>query len=112
MHSEIEHQLVAMIDRDRAEREQEYCLDDLQLCNLCAKSLTEERFVVDGEVKGTPQTMLPNGGSVGQWAYMCGACFFKRGVGIGWGRGQLYEQIFQGEWLQVAGFPIEGNDET
>ena len=108
MQSEIETQLEAMIDRDRAELNQEYCLDLLDLCDLCGKRLKKERFVIDGEVKGTPEIMLPNGGNMGEWAYMCGICFSKRGVGVGWGRGQLYEQTSIGEWLQVAGFPAEG----
>lgn len=111
MNSEIESTLEAMIDRERAEREQEYCLDDLDFCNLCGKSLVKERFVIDGEVTETSQVTLPNGDGVGQWAYMCSSCFAKRGVGIRWGKGQLYEQISQGEWLRVAGGPIEGNDE-
>ncbi len=111
MRSATDIQLAAMVDRERAELEQVYCLDDLDLCNLCGKTLDKERFIIDGEVKETPQTILPNGGSAGQWAYMCTHCFSTRGVGIGWGRGQLYEQISDGEWLQVAGFQPESDDE-
>lgn len=111
MQSDIDAQLEAMIDRERAEREQEYCLDDLDFCNLCGKSLANERFVIDGEVRETSQVSLPNGGSVGQWAYMCSSCFAIKGAGIRWGKGQLYEQISRAEWLRVAGGPIEGNEE-
>lgn len=110
MHSEIDIQLEAMIDRHRAERDEEYCLDDLDFCNLCGKSLTNERFVIDGEVKETISVTLPNEHVMGQWAYMCSNCFSRRGVGIRWGNGQLYEQTPDGEWLKVAGFPIESRD--
>lgn len=108
MQSGIDAQLEAMIDRDRAEREQEYCLDDLDFCNLCGKNLTDVRFVIDGEVCETDHVTLPTGDSVGQWAYMCSSSFSKKGVGIRWGKGQLYEQISLGEWLRVAGGPLEG----
>ena len=111
MHNQIDAQLVVMIDQIRAQREQQYCLDVLDLCNLCGKSLKKERFVIDGEVKGTPQIKLPVGSGVGQWAYMCSSCFSNRGFGIRFGRGQLYEQIAPGRWLQVAGFPIENDEE-
>ena len=112
MQSGIDAQLEAMIDRDRAESEQEYCLDDLDFCNLCGKNLTDVRFVIDGEVRETNHVKLPNGDSVGQWAYMCSSCFSIRGVGLRWGKGQLYEQISLGEWLRVAGGPLEGENET
>ena len=111
MHNQIDAQLVVMIDQIRAQREQQYCLDVLDLCNLCGKSLKKERFVIDGEVKGTPQIKLPDGSGVGQWAYMCSSCFSKNGFEIRFGRGQLYEQIAPGRWLQVAGFPIQGDEE-
>lgn len=111
MQSDIYVQLEAMIDRDRAEREQEYCLDELDFCNLCGKSLANERFVIDGEVRETSQVKLPSGDSMGEWAYMCSSCFTKQGVGIRWGKGQLYEQISRDEWLRVAGGPIEGNEQ-
>ena len=111
MHSEFDAKLEVMINRVRAEREQEYCLDELDFCNLCGKSLINQRFVIDGEVRETSQVKLPDGVGVGQWAYMCCSCFEKRGAGIRWGKGQLYEQISKGEWLRVAGGPIEGSDE-
>ena len=111
MHSEIESQLAAMIDRERAEREQEYCADELSLCDLCAVNLAGERFVIDGGVTNTRQAILPSGETMSQWAYMCSRCFVTRGQGIRWGQGQLYEQIFPGRWLRVAGGPIGAEDE-
>ncbi len=111
MQAKLDALLARVIDRVRAEREQVYCLDDLDRCNLCGKSFDTESFIVDGEVKATPQTMLPNGSSVGQWAYMCIDCFLNRGVGIGWGHGQLYEKTSDNEWLQIAGFPPESNEQ-
>jgi hypothetical protein len=103
----INSRLEVLIDRQRAERNPQYCLDVLDLCNLCGKSLAGERFVIDGEVKGTPQIEAFGGATMGQWAYMCGACFVTRGAGIAWGKGQLYEQAKIGEWLLVAGHPPE-----
>lgn len=111
MHSELDAKLDVMIDRNRAEEEQEYCLDDLDFCNLCGKSLANERFVIDGEVRETSQIRQSDSVGMGQWAYMCSSCFEKRGVEIRWGKGQLYEQISKGEWLRVAGGPIKGEDE-
>jgi len=103
----IEAKLEALIDRDRAERDLQHCLDTLSLCNLCAKELSHERFVIDGEVKGTPQVSIPDGTSVGQWAYMCQTCYARRAVGIAWGTGQLYERTPDGYWLLVPGFSPE-----
>ncbi len=111
MQKEIDVQLGLMIDQVRAEREQNYLLEVLDLCNLCGKSLHKERFVIDGEVKGTPQIKISEVISVGQWAYMCSSCFSELGFGISFGRGQLYEQLAPGKWLQVAGFSIEVDEE-
>ena len=108
----VNTQLEALINRARAEREQEYCFDELDICNLCAKPLAAETFVIDGEVKGTPQLTIPGGATVGEWAYMCAACFSNHGVGVAWGRGQLYERSPDGKWLMVAGFAPETDDDA
>lgn len=89
----------------RAQSDPQYCLDEVPNCNLCGRDMASARFMIDGEVKGTPQTSLPNGASAGQWAYMCATCFNVHGVAIKWGRGQLYERNSGGEWLLVGGFP-------
>ena len=70
-------------------------------CGLCSKSLLQEKYYIDGATKND-----------GPWANMCGECFYEHGVGIAWGKGQLYMQIKKGKWLQVAGFSprnIENN---
>jgi len=96
-----------LIDRERAEHDQAFCYDDLDNCNLCARELAPIGYVIDGEVKGTPQMTVHDGSTVGQWAYMCPACFSELGVGVKWGRGQLYERQPDGQWLMVGGFPPE-----
>lgn len=62
-------------------------------CELCRKSLADEKYMIDGAVRGARG-----------WACMCGACFLERGEKIGWGHGQLYLREKEG-WLEVAGFP-------
>ncbi len=88
-------ELVQLIDRDRANQEMNYCLSELNNCDICGGSLNGQRFVIDG--------MVSNENSIGAWAYMCATCFTSHGAGIGWGKGQLYERT-DNEWLQVAGF--------
>ena len=46
-------------------------------CQLCERSLEGKPFV-DGSTRG------------GQWAYMCRQCHKDHGVGLGIGRGTLY----------------------
>jgi hypothetical protein len=38
---------------------------------------------------------------------MCVDCFNDRGVGIGFGKGQLYARQPNGDWRLVAGFQPE-----
>lgn len=108
--SDAEHGLESLVERQRSQREQQHCAESPSHCNLCAKSLSAERFLIDGEAKGTPQIPAPDGTSVGQWAYMCASCFSIRGVGVGWGSGQLYERTSLGAWLLVAGFAPRPDD--
>ena len=104
--------LLGLIDRGRAESEQSYCYDDLDRCNLCGADLARLGYVIDGEVKGTPQVAVPDGTTMGQWAYMCPTCFAKRGVGVKWGSGQLYERQNDGQWLLVGGFQARLGDDA
>lgn len=108
--SDAESALESLVERQRSQREQQHCAESPSHCNLCAKPLVAERFLVDGEAKGTPQIPAPDGTSVGQWAYMCASCFSSCGVGIGWGSGQLYERTSRGFWLLVAGFAPRPDD--
>ncbi len=113
--NQIDSILEKLVDERRAARaEQEglICYDSPELCNLCGTSLMQHSFLVDGEAKDTPQTSVPGHRSVGQWAYMCGACFVKRGVGVGWGTGQLYRRNAEKVWIMVAGFPPDEINDT
>ncbi|AXT70282.1 hypothetical protein ACEV8X_03295 [Vibrio parahaemolyticus] len=90
--------LEALIDRGRAQKEQEFCCDEVTECDLCGCDLQTQRFLIDGSMK-------PSGFS--PWAYMCESCFETEGAGIGWGIGQLYEKTSDKRWLLVAGFSLE-----
>lgn len=106
----IEEQLERFVKRERSEQEQLICSDDPDICDLCESPLRGERFIVDGEVGIASSIPMTHGSSTGQWAYMCASCFADRGVGIGWGKGQLYERTTAGTWLLVAGFPEQPSD--
>ena len=99
--------LSQLVDHDRALKSPDYCHDNPEFCDLCGGSLRDAEFLVDGEVTDTSQIATPDGGSMGQWAYMCASCFAARGVAVAWGRGQLYQRQTDGSWLLVAGFPPE-----
>jgi len=89
-------ELLQFINRGRANQEMNYCLSEINSCDICGGSLKGQRFVIDG--------MVGQKNSSGAWAYMCATCFASHGAGIGWGKGQLYERTPDNEWLQVAGF--------
>jgi len=59
-------------------------------CQLCHRAL--KSAFVDG------RTRAP-----GSWANMCLLCHSVYGVGLGTGRGQLYEKQADGRWLKVEG---------
>lgn len=63
-----------------------------EACDICKRSLADEKFMIDGEVEGHSA-----------WANMCEDCFHKHGVKIGWGYGQLYKRDTNG-WLLVGSF--------
>jgi len=46
-------------------------------CDLCGTPLANEKYFVDGSIKG-------------HWALMCPLCHTIKGCGLGLGRGQLY----------------------
>jgi hypothetical protein len=103
------------IDQERAARalgDGLVCVDAPDRCNLCGRSLADQRFLVDGEASGTPLTRVPGGRLMGQWSYMCAACFRVRGIGIRWGTGQLYERQLDGLWVMVGGFPPEADSNS
>lgn len=97
--------LAVLADHVRAHQDPKYCHDNPDTCDLCGTSFAAAEFLIDGEASETTATPVPGGESMGQWAYMCASCFASRGVGIKWGRGQLYQRTEHGNWLLVAGFP-------
>lgn len=106
--------LEQFIDQERAARALEeglVCVDAPDHCDLCGRSLADQRFLVDGEASGTPLTQVPGGRLMGQWSYMCPACFKVRGIGIEWGTGQLYQRRLGGLWVMVGGFPPEAESD-
>lgn len=67
-------------------------------CDMCDRPLSKEKYFIDGKILGSSS-----------WANMCGHCHKIHGIPMGWGSGQLYKNMGEQGWLQVAGFP-EGND--
>lgn len=85
--------LDTLVDIDRARHNKVYFQPPPEQCDLCRKSLSQEKYMIDGKVD-----------DLGGWACMCASCFEKRGRKIAWGHGQLYMKDSKG-WLEVAGFP-------
>lgn len=93
--------LDALVDMERAKQHNVYFSSPPDACDLCGRSLGQEKYMIDCGIKGVPQG----------WACMCADCFSTHGRGIGWGTGQLYLRDSKG-WLEVAGFrpaSAEGN---
>jgi HNH endonuclease len=84
-----------LVDLDRAHKHNVHFSPPPTHCDLCRKTLANEKYMIDGAVKG-----------LGAWACMCAACFAERGQRIAWGAGQLYQRDKDG-WLEVAGFSPE-----
>ncbi len=99
--------LEPLIEKERAEREEQVCTDSPERCDLCHQSLAGHRFMIDGEISRSRQMPIPGAQTMGEWGYMCAKCFAARGVGIKWGTGQLYQRNSAGEWVLVAGFQPE-----
>lgn len=92
--------LDALVNMNEARRRKTYFSPPPDACDLCRRSLANEKYMIDGGVKG-----------VGYWACICSACFATKGRGIGWGVGQLYLREPKG-WLEVAGFsPSHSEDD-
>lgn len=86
--------LDSIVDIERGKRDEVYFCPPPMHCDLCRRTLADDKYMIDGEVKDLG----------GAWACMCAECFNKRGSRIGPGHGQLYLQDENG-WLGVAGFP-------
>ena len=106
-----ESALELLIDNERAVREGEICADSPEYCDVCHQPFAGHRFMIDGQIEGTLQTLV-QGQTMYEWGYMCAKCFAARGVGIRWGAGQLYQRTRADQWLLVAGFRPESDDDT
>jgi len=85
------------IDMERAMREKKYYINPPHCCDLCKSSLYNEKYFVDGVVRGY------NGAA----GFMCLYCFEEQGVKVAWGFGQLYMRQDNEKWLLVGGFRPE-----
>lgn len=60
-----------------------------QLCDICHGKIGE--FFIDGKTVEGP------------WGMLCTHCHAEHGVGLGTGRGQLYERNDKCEYIKVEG---------
>jgi hypothetical protein len=60
-------------------------------CQHALPSVQELEFLVDGKTK------------MGPWATMCQPCHKSFGIGLGTGKGQMYERQEDGRFLKVEG---------
>ena len=58
-------------------------------CDICGSKLTHK--MIDGRT------------SSGQWGLLDLKCHASHGVGLGTGKGQLYEKQADGQWLKIQG---------
>jgi hypothetical protein len=96
----VERHLDEIADFDRGLQGGQFFIGAPDKCDLCGRSLSQEKYMIDGGVR-------PSG--IG--ACMCARCFDRRGQRLGWGYGQLYLRI-EDKWLLVAGFPPEETQEA
>lgn len=89
---DAEISLEKYVDMATANKRKIYYADAPDVCDICKFPLNNERFMVDGAVRGG----FP-------WANMCADCFCAYGDKIGWGYGQLYQREAD-KWLLVGGF--------
>lgn len=56
------------------------------------------------DICGTKVDSYVDGKTIyGPWANMCLSCFETKGIGLGTGRGQLYENNEDGQFVKLAG---------
>lgn len=90
--SDADTVLEEYVDTVTAKEKLIYYSNSPETCNICNRPLADEKFMIDGAIKGNTA-----------WANMCADCFRRHGVKIGWGYGQLYKKDTNG-WLLVGGF--------
>lgn len=93
---ETEIGLAALIDIAMANRMSPQYAYGVTQCDFCKRPEESLGLFVDGDVRGG-----------GGWANMCAKCFELRGLGIGWGKGQIYARQKDGLWRLVKGFEGE-----
>jgi hypothetical protein len=94
---DAEKRLAALVDPEEVKKKDSVFRSEADDCDICGCSLEKRGLLIDGRVQGDSK-----------WANMCADCFSGSGVGIGWGKGQLYARQLNGDWRLVAGF---GSDE-
>ena len=68
--------------------------------------MTEEikKSIKQCDICGTKANSYVDGKTIyGPWANMCLRCFATKGIGIGLGRGQVYNKDANGQFVKVAG---------
>lgn len=70
-----------------------FMLNPPATCDLCGVSFENRRFLLDAclDEERNP------------WGCVCAECFFRYNLEIGWGKGQLYTHMKNGEWILTAG---------
>lgn len=63
-------------------------------CDLCEAPFENKRYMIDACLE---ENRNP-------WGCVCAKCYFKYNLEIGWGKGQLYYHVNNGEWLLIAGY--------
>lgn len=99
--TEAERRLSAIADVEEGMRQEQFYLSPSENCGICGCGFENRNFLVDGRLRG--QAL---------WSDMCAECFAQHGEGIGWGQGQLYQRQPDGDWLMVAGFQPEEDNEV
>ena len=64
-----------------------YWVGEVGNCDFCEEPI--EAFFVDGRTKQGP------------WANMCLRCHTQNGIGLGLGKGQLFEKVEGNRWLKI-----------
>jgi hypothetical protein len=90
---EAEGRLAALVDVATVNRRPPEYSYGVEQCDFCQRPVGELGLFVDGDVRGG-----------GGWANMCARCFEVRGIGIGWGVGQLYARQSDGRPRLASGF--------
>lgn len=67
------------------DKKEVYWVGQIENCEICKEPI--DTFFVDGRLK------------TGSWAHMCLICHTRHGIGLGLGKGQLFERVYR--WLKI-----------